>query len=598
MIKEGSSPLGAIDDLKSRVLTELVSLRDKDGTWMGALSSSALSTATALVVLFLYDHRKYASQVDEALEWLVKYQNADGGWGDTVRSKSNVSTTLLVWAAYHLADSDISKESYKSASHWLERDMILLEPEHIVKHIEKRYGKDRTFSIPILTLCAICRCLGDEQQAWKNVRSLPFELALLPHRWFERIHLPVVSYALPALIAIGVVRYVKKPPLNPLIAKLREWALPRALQKLMSIQPIRGGFLEATPLTSFVSMSLIQAGLKDTPIVERGLSFILRSQREDGSWPIDTNLNTWVTTLAVNGSGAGACLEMLLDHQGQKQVSDWLLTQQFTQVHPYTKALPGGWAWTPLSGGVPDADDTSGAILALKYLSGNQESAEKGIQWLLDLQNKDGGVPTFCRGWGALPFDRSSPDITAHALRALMAWRSQVGSDLRMRMDRFSRKAMKYLSKEIEQGGSWCPLWFGCQETREEVNRTYGTSRVVLALAETGLSEKLARKGVVWLLRAQNKDGSWGGDQDVVGSIEETALAVEALAAWTQVHFSESAAEACGSAVKWLEKAWTQERVDAYPMGFYFARLWYYEKLYPYVYSIAALGRLQLALSD
>jgi hypothetical protein len=40
------------------------------------------------------------------------------------------------------------------------------------------------------------------------------------------------------------------------------------------------------------------------------------------------------------------------------------------------------------------------------------------VRWLLDLQNGDGGIPTFCRGWGALPFDRSAPDLTAHALRA------------------------------------------------------------------------------------------------------------------------------------------------------------------------------------
>ncbi|MEZ6048428.1 MAG: hypothetical protein R3C11_23220 [Planctomycetaceae bacterium] len=55
------------------------------------------------------------------------------------------------------------------------------------------------------------------------------------------------------------------------------------------------------------------------------------------------------------------------------------------------------------------------------------------MNWLLDLQNRDGGWPTFCRGWGALPFDRSAPDLTAHALRALhqyqrtyqSRWRSQ-----------------------------------------------------------------------------------------------------------------------------------------------------------------------------
>src|SRR6266568_4695463 len=45
-------------------------------------------------------------------------------------------------------------------------------------------------------------------------------------------------------------------------------------------------------------------------------------------------------------------------------------------------------------------------------------AAMAGIHWLLNLQNADGGLPTFCRGWTNLPFDRSAPDLTAHALRA------------------------------------------------------------------------------------------------------------------------------------------------------------------------------------
>ena len=30
---------------------------------------------------------------------------------------------------------------------------------------------------------------------------------------------------------------------------------------------------------------------------------------------------------------------------------------------------------------------------------------------------------------------------------------------------------------------------------------------------------------------------------------------------------------------------------DASPMGFYFAKLWYFERLYPLVFALAALGR-------
>ena len=57
-------------------------------------------------------------------------------------------------------------------------------------------------------------------------------------------------------------------------------------------------------------------------------------------------------------------------------------------------------------------------------------AARAGLGWLLDLQNHDGGWPTFCRGWGHLPFDRSGTDLTAHALRALENATNRVGRAL------------------------------------------------------------------------------------------------------------------------------------------------------------------------
>ena len=65
-----------------------------------------------------------------------------------------------------------------------------------------RYGKDKTFSIPILTHCALAGLVD-----WKEVQALPFELACLPAKFYKTVRLPVVSYALPALIAIGQVRH-------------------------------------------------------------------------------------------------------------------------------------------------------------------------------------------------------------------------------------------------------------------------------------------------------------------------------------------------------------------------------------------------------
>jgi squalene-hopene/tetraprenyl-beta-curcumene cyclase len=59
---------------------------------------------------------------------------------------------------------------------------------------------------------------------------------------------------------------------------------------------------------------------------------------------------------------------------------DWLLNQQHSNIHQYTMAEPGGWAWTDLPGGVPDADDTSGALMAIKGLDPDGEKSIDAVE--------------------------------------------------------------------------------------------------------------------------------------------------------------------------------------------------------------------------
>jgi len=129
----------------------------------------------------------------------------------------------------------------------------------------------------------------------------------VPHAWFQHLRLPVVSYALPALIAIGQVRHHFAPSRNPVARALRGSVRGVTHRLLRAMQPDSGGYLEATPLTSFVVMSLAAMGQTRSAVVEEGVRFLVESMRDDGSWPIDTNLATWVTTLAIGAlAGAGA----------------------------------------------------------------------------------------------------------------------------------------------------------------------------------------------------------------------------------------------------------------------------------------------------
>jgi squalene-hopene/tetraprenyl-beta-curcumene cyclase len=582
----------------AKARAHLLSQRAPEGFWVGELASSALSTATAVCALTLADRHRFAALIGGGARWLLDHQMSDGGWGDTVKSFSNISTTMLCRAALTLGKgagappAQRINESLRRAEDYLERVAGGRDPRTLARAIRARYGKDRTFSVPIL-LCSALAGLID----WREAPPLPYELACLPASAYKWINLPVVSYALPALIALGVLQHTKTELRIPLIHQLRQAAIPRALRKLESIQPVNGGFLEATPLVSFVTMSMAGAGRSLHPVVQKAVRFLESAVRPDGSWPIDTNLSTWVTTLSINAlADAG-------ENLNQTALRRWLLDQQYRETHPFTSAAPGGWGWAPLPGAVPDADDTSGALLALRNLGVTAESSEAamaGGAWLLDLQNRDGGWPTFCRGWGHLPFDRSSADISAHALRALAAWKKDFHSAsfatagereaYTRRMEVAIKRGLRFLGRSQRSDGSWIPLWFGNQHAPEEENPTYGTTRVLTAYRALNLIEtEAARRGLHWLIRAQGDDGGWGGAPHTPSSVEESALAVDALLDCGEVAGSREALErGIRRLVEFVEDGGF---VNASPIGFYFAKLWYFEQLYPVIFCAGALGR-------
>jgi squalene-hopene/tetraprenyl-beta-curcumene cyclase len=660
---------------RRNAIEALLSRRNEHGWWEGELSSSALSTATAVVALSMVGEARrteeHAIIIHNGLRWLRQHQNTDGGWGDTVKSFSNISTTMLCWAALNIPAARANPETVDTArfaEKWLADHAGSLYIPDLVEAVMARYGKDRTFSVPILTMCALCGRLGDYRpggEAWKYVKQLPFELAAFPQNLYNKLNLRVVSYALPALIAIGQARHHHRPTLNPITRLARRGAKQKTLDVLQKIQPGNGGFLEAAPLTSFVTMSLASIGLAEHAVARKGVGFLVRGVREDGSWPIDTNLATWVTTLSVNALAAGGKLDEYLNETDRAKVRDWIVGQQYTEVHPYTGAEPGGWAWTDLPGGVPDADDTSGAVIALCNLSitktalqdalRNQhddkknalagilnsppeeeeklkESVRLGLEWLENLQNADGGIPTFCRGWGKLPFDRSSCDITAHFIRSCHAATVLLPDKIIMPTadlgtmqgggappppDKLNsqQNAYKYLLNQKGSNGAWTPLWFGNQHLKQEENPTYATSLVAMTTSNIFNCR--------WLLKTQNTDGGWGGGANTPSSIEETALVISAIAQALQTH-SESAAfitkgteaakhfaqtkdyiketqaaEAVRRGVNWLiDHTKEGTEFESSPIGFYFAKLWYFEAMYPLVWTVGAMERVGKFLEE
>jgi squalene-hopene/tetraprenyl-beta-curcumene cyclase len=661
----------------------LLGERTVGGHWVGELSSSPLATAAAVSALVIshgnggFDAAGTAPPertqlqnmlqgdlselIVESLHWLAERQNADGGWGDTEGGRSNIAATLLVQSAFRLTGVPAKYEGLT------DRADAYLESQGGIASLRKRHGRDKSLTAPVLAIAALAGLVP-----WRQVPALPFEYASLPQSWHRRLQLPVVSCAIPLLVAVGQLKFHHDPPRNPITRVLRLTTRKRSLAAIERMQPESGGFLESAPLTAFVVLSLASSGQAQHPIVRRGVEFLLASVRSDASWPIDANLSTTNTTLALTAldSLAGTSVAEIAADSSRETVAvgapwletthephsaiatlnghahnsqadsvetdaldenclDWLLDCQHDESHPCTGVPPGGWAWTDLAGGVPETDDTAGALLALvrlrhRYPQLKQHrlglAARRGVDWLIEQQNSDGGWPAFCRGWSLLTADRSAADVTAHAVRAISAWQTAWRADLRHaslptgldeRITATIERGMRFLENEQRNDGSFVPLWFGNQYHPEGLNLVYGTAQVLITCAELGrLDGELAQGAARWLLGVQHANGGWGPPrsspatslsniyrsgtsraEDALASfcsVEETSLAVEALlplAESNQLH-----ARAVKNGLKWLVDAVEQGRLrQPSPIGLYFARLWYHERLFPLVFAASAL---------
>ncbi|MEL7265229.1 MAG: prenyltransferase/squalene oxidase repeat-containing protein, partial [Planctomycetota bacterium] len=194
------------------------------------------------------------------------------------------------------------------------------------------------------------------------------------------------------------------------------------------------------------------------------------------------------------------------------------------------------------------------------------------------------------------------------------------------------RRGLRYLHKTQRQDGSWLPLWFGNHDEPDDENPFYGTGRILLA-AELGIAPAAIQRAVSYLLSRQNPDGGWGGgpsrtrwlvdwaghggladtgDLETVShcsSVEETAVVLHGLAIVLQVALQKhvdlqkhdepngelSANPKLISAIMrgsqcLVDSIRERHHQHPWPIGFYFAKLWYHERVYPYVFATEALA--------
>ncbi|MCL2118762.1 MAG: hypothetical protein FWH27_10090 [Planctomycetaceae bacterium] len=580
----------------------LLSRRGSDGFFESRLSDSAVSTAVACVALEIADAEKYAGPIAAAKAWLIAHQNADGLYGDSPESPANLTATFLAYVALS-RDTEHQAEMQKAQSWLLEQfggdrlqasgfsnrlevqsprpEVRSLKPDFasVNRGFLAAYGNDLTFSVPILALATATGFFEGSADAWRKMPQFPFEAVLVPESFFKYLNLPVVSYAIPALICVGLAQLRHRK--SGLIKTLRSLAKAKALRVLLAKQPASGGFLEAAPLTGFCALCLCTAGLKDHPATHAALRFLLDTQRANGAWPIDRDLRQWVTSLALT-----VIVPTLTDDEKQFY-RDALKQHQTQTVHPFTRSAPGGWGWTTHSGSVPDADDTSAVLIALYHLGepATSTAVQHGVEWLLNLQNRDGGIPTFCRGWGRLPFDRSCPDISAHAFKAFSCFEQDLPQRLHKRVARAKSRILRYLHKVQRDDGAYIPLWFGDQDAQSKEAPVYGSAVVLEHLQgiDQPAAQEILQKTATFLLAAQHPTGGWGSLESQHDLVTVTARCVTALQPYPEAQDA-------------IERAWEflqpfaehPETIPPEPIGLYFAHLWYSEELYGPVFLMNA----------
>ncbi len=427
---------------------------------------------------------------------------------------------------------------------------------------------------------------------------------------------------------------------NPGVSNaVRRAALRRCAEWIIARQEQDGcwGGIQPPWVYSLIALHLLGYGLEH-PVVARGIAGLDRFMiTEDGPDGPTRRMEAcqspvWDTVLAMIALGDAG---LKPDDPVLVKAGEWVLDEEILgpgdwQVRrPDTE--PGGWAFEFDNDGYPDTDDTAEVILALRTvwpagrawsvagrsaqptvrrttgpgsrLSSEQraeEAVQRGIRWLVGMQSKDGG-------WGAfdadndrqlvnkLPFcdfgaviDPPSADVTAHIVEAL-AHEGMAGS-------KAVRRGVTWLLKAQESDGSWFGRW--------GANYVYGTGAVVPALVAAGVrpEKPCIRRAVAWLECHQNPDGGWGEDMrsyDDAGlagrgesTASQTAWALLALLAAEGDAAAQS--DAVRRGVAWLagsqraDGSWDEPQYTGtgFPGDFYINY-----HLYRLIFPVSALGR-------
>jgi squalene-hopene/tetraprenyl-beta-curcumene cyclase len=485
-----------------RGVARLLELQRPDGVWVGELESNVTMTAQHVFWTHYLGLRTPDSDRRIANELMARMRD-DGTWSIWFEGPPDLSTSIEAYVALRMLGVDPG--------------------DRALRYIRSQGGipKARLFTKCFLAL------LG--QWPWQRLVPIPPELVLLPPSapfsiydfscWARQtfVALALAQSLRPVkpidvdLTAIGAKPGRTRPPRRP--SALRRKAQQRAEEWIRARQEADGSWGGIQPPWVWGIIALKARGYDEHDETLRKAvlgwdGFMV----DDGDRlrPEACQSPVWDTALAV--LALRAC-GVPADHPQLVKAGEYLLREEVTVKGDWAirnRGLePGGWAFEFENDLYPDVDDTAVVALALRELGIGGDAIRRGLDWVVGMQSKGGG-------WGAFDVDNSamwlykvpfcdfgkvtdepSADVTAHALEVL-ADEPGYGDAV--------ERGLRWLLKEQEHDGSWFGRW--------GVNHIYGTGAALPALEACGVpsDHPAVLKAIRWLDSVQREDGGFGED--------------------------------------------------------------------------------------
>jgi squalene-hopene/tetraprenyl-beta-curcumene cyclase len=539
-----SSPQSPLQHAVERGRRSLLARQMADGHWVGELQGDTI-LESEFILLMGFLGREREERVVKAARYLLSQQMPEGGWNNYPDGPVDLSVSVKAYFALKLAGHDPEIPSMRRAC----------------AAIRALGGAARCNSFTKFYLAL----LG--QIPYANCPAVPPEMMFLPRwaffninamsSWTRTIVVPLsIFYARKPVRRLpperGIRELFLQPPETPLwpgtptrrwltwnnfflgvdlilkclekwpFGGLRATAVKRAEAWLLEHFADSDGVGAIFPPIIYTIVCLRCLGYADhSPEMQWALKQLDDLMIEEGDTlrlqPCFSPV--WDTALTLN---ALADAGLSGRHPAVQKAVRWLLDKEVRRTgdwsvrHPNLE--PGGWFFEYRNGFYPDTDDTAMVLMALartgQAWSRTEESeplpaVRRAINWLLAMQNRDGGWPAFDRGitrqvLTKVPFadhnamlDPSCPDITARVLEALGLFGYRPGQP---QVDR----ALAFIMATQEREGCWLGRW--------GVNYIYGTWQVLVGLQSVGfdMAQPMVRRAVAWLQKVQQPGGGWG----------------------------------------------------------------------------------------